>query len=85
MLTKPVYVIATCGYEKAIADVEKAIIKALERQYADVLAPLKDGLAPKIIGKYVQKFTKGTAVIYVVPDEVKFSSCIFFICPVFTP
>ncbi|KAA3490726.1 Ribosomal protein L10 family protein isoform 2 [Gossypium australe] len=30
--------------------------------YADVLAPLKDGLAPKIIGKYVQKFTKGTAL-----------------------
>ncbi|TYH45129.1 hypothetical protein ES332_D11G243100v1 [Gossypium tomentosum] len=55
--------------ENAVADVEKAIIKALERQYADVLAPLKDGLAPKIIGKYVQKFTKGTAVIYVVPDE----------------
>ncbi|KAK8328123.1 hypothetical protein V6Z12_A11G229800 [Gossypium hirsutum] len=57
--------------ENAVADVEKAIIKALERQYADVLAPLKDGLAPKIIGKYVHKFTKGTAVIYVVPDETK--------------
>ncbi|KAL4333355.1 hypothetical protein GQ457_07G004150 [Hibiscus cannabinus] len=56
--------------ENAIADVEKAIIKALERQYADVLAPLKDGLAPKIIGKYVQKFTKGTPVIYIVPDEL---------------
>ncbi|TYJ10676.1 hypothetical protein E1A91_A11G223400v1 [Gossypium mustelinum] len=56
--------------ENAVADVEKAIIKALERQYADVLAPLKDGLAPKIIGKYVHKFTKGTAVIYVVPDEL---------------
>ncbi|TYI56811.1 hypothetical protein E1A91_D11G237900v1 [Gossypium mustelinum] len=56
--------------ENAVADVEKAIIKALERQYADVLGPLKDGLAPKIIGKYVQKFTKGTAVIYVVPDEL---------------
>ncbi|KAA3473775.1 Ribosomal protein L10 family protein isoform 2 [Gossypium australe] len=56
--------------ENAVADFEKAIIKALERQYADVLAPLKDGLAPKIIGKYVQKFTKGTAVIYVVPDEL---------------
>ncbi|GMJ04019.1 hypothetical protein like AT4G24610 [Hibiscus trionum] len=56
--------------ENAIADVEKAIIKSLERQYADVLAPLKDGLAPKIIGKYVQKFTKGTPVIYVVPDEL---------------
>ncbi|KAE8718175.1 Ribosomal protein L10 family protein isoform 2 [Hibiscus syriacus] len=56
--------------ENAIADVEKAIIKSLDRQFADVLAPLKDGLAPKIIGKYVQKFTKGTPVIYVVPDEL---------------
>ncbi|XVF17335.1 hypothetical protein REPUB_Repub10bG0111800 [Reevesia pubescens] len=57
--------------EIAIADVEKAIIKALERQYADVLTPLKDSLAPKIFGKYVQKFTKGgTAGTYIVPDEL---------------
>ncbi|OMO73001.1 hypothetical protein COLO4_27342 [Corchorus olitorius] len=51
-------------------DVEKAIIKALEKQYADVLVPLKDSLAPKIIGKYVQKFTKGTVATYIVPDEL---------------
>ncbi|XWS45008.1 hypothetical protein CRYUN_Cryun15aG0098800 [Craigia yunnanensis] len=60
----------TIFLENAIAEVEKAIIKALERQYADVLAPLKDSLAPKIFGKYIQKFTKGTAGIYIVPDEL---------------
>ncbi|XP_022775011.1 uncharacterized protein LOC111316996 [Durio zibethinus] len=56
--------------ENAIADVEKAISKALERQYADVLAPLKDSLAPKIFGKYLQKFTKGIAGTYIVPDDL---------------
>ncbi|XP_039058576.1 uncharacterized protein LOC120202173 [Hibiscus syriacus] len=56
--------------ENAIADVERAIIKSLERQNANVLAPLKAGLAPKIIGKYVQKLTKGTPVIYIVPHEL---------------
>ncbi|KAG2243449.1 hypothetical protein Bca52824_094708 [Brassica carinata] len=34
--------------ESAIADVEKAIVEALEKQYADVLSPLKENLAPKI-------------------------------------
>lgn len=72
MLNEPVIFFGTRGYEKAIADVEKAIIKSLERQYADVLAPLKDSLAPKIFGKYVQKFTKGTASTYIVPNEVKY-------------
>ncbi|XVE86848.1 hypothetical protein DITRI_Ditri18aG0068200 [Diplodiscus trichospermus] len=60
----------TIVLENTIGDVEKAIIKALERQYADVLAPLKDSLSPKIFGKYVQKFTKGTAGTYIVPDEL---------------
>jgi len=59
---------------KAIADVEKAIIEALERQYADVLAPLKDSMTPKKFGlKYVQKLTKRNSLCpYTVPDEVSF-------------
>lgn len=59
---------------KAIADVEKAIIEALERQYADELAPLKDSMAPKKFGlKYVQKLTKRNSQCpYTVPDEVSF-------------
>ncbi|XP_021861749.1 uncharacterized protein [Spinacia oleracea] len=57
--------------ENAVADVEKSIIEALDRQYSDVLAPLKENLAPKKFGfKYVQKLTKRTVTPYVVPDEV---------------
>lgn len=62
-----------CMAMKAIADVEKAVLEALDRQYADVLAPLKDALAPKKFGlKYVQKITKRNSDPYVVPEEVKF-------------
>ncbi|CAO2834467.1 unnamed protein product, partial [Amaranthus hypochondriacus] len=57
--------------ENAFADVEKAIVEALDRQYSDVLAPLKENLAPKKFGfKYVQKLTKRTVCPYAVPDEV---------------
>lgn len=58
---------------KVVADVEKAILEALEKQYADVLSPLKDNLATKIMGlKYVQKFAKRTVNTYIVPGEVSF-------------
>lgn len=61
-------------YEQAIADVEKAIVEALEKQYADVLAPLKENLTPKKFGlKYVQKLAKRSVCPYLVPDEVRFS------------
>ncbi|XP_074304597.1 uncharacterized protein LOC141639345 [Silene latifolia] len=57
--------------ENAVADIEKAIVEALDRQYSDVLAPLKENLAPKKFGlKYVQKLTKRSVPAYVVPDEV---------------
>ncbi|KAJ4828822.1 hypothetical protein Tsubulata_041098 [Turnera subulata] len=53
--------------ENAIADVEKAIIESLERQYSEVLSPL----GPKIFGlKYIQKLGKRSGEIYVVPDEL---------------
>ncbi|GJR36049.1 hypothetical protein Tco_1211733 [Tanacetum coccineum] len=55
----------------AIVDVEKAVIEALEKQYADVLAPLKENLAPKKLGvKYVQKLTKRIPTPYVAPSEI---------------
>ncbi|KAF2283904.1 hypothetical protein GH714_017082 [Hevea brasiliensis] len=61
--------------ENAIVVVEKAIIEALDKQYADFLSPLKDSLAPKVFGlKYVQKFAKRTGEIYFVPDETKMQS-----------
>ena len=56
---------------KATADVEKAILEALDRQYADVLSPLKDTSAPKTFGfKYMQKISKRSVNMYFVPDEV---------------
>lgn len=57
--------------EEAIADVEKAIVEALDKQYADVLSPLKENLAPKKFGlKYVQKLAKRSVCAYSVPDEL---------------
>ncbi|KAL5558530.1 hypothetical protein UlMin_034741 [Ulmus minor] len=57
--------------EQAVADVEKATVEALEKQYADVLGPLKENLAPKKFGlKYVQKLTKRSLCAYTVPDEL---------------
>ncbi|KAL0909052.1 hypothetical protein M5K25_023574 [Dendrobium thyrsiflorum] len=62
----------TTVLENAIADVEKAVVEALERQYGDVLTPLKDALAPKKFGiKYVQKLaSRSNAGPYTVPDEL---------------
>ncbi|CAK7347233.1 unnamed protein product [Dovyalis caffra] len=58
-------------WSHAIADVEKAIVEALDKQYTDVLAPLKENLEPKKFGlKYVKKFTKRSVCSYVVPDEL---------------
>ncbi|PWZ22658.1 hypothetical protein Zm00014a_009860 [Zea mays] len=58
--------------ENAIADVEKAVIESLEKQYADVLAPLKDCIAPKKFGlKVVQKLTKRNSTVpYTVPEDL---------------
>ncbi|KAK4747499.1 hypothetical protein SAY87_014085 [Trapa incisa] len=57
--------------ENAIADVENAVVEALDKQYADILAPLKENLAPKKFGlKYVQKLTKRSVSSYIVPDEL---------------
>nr|GEU75605.1 hypothetical protein CTI12_AA453550 [Tanacetum cinerariifolium] len=61
----------TFALENAIVDVEKAVIEGLEKQFADVLAPLKENLAPKKFGfKYVQKLTKRTPNPYSVPSEI---------------
>ncbi|KAG2654195.1 uncharacterized protein LOC120653825 [Panicum virgatum] len=58
--------------ENAIADVEKAVIESLEKQYADVLAPLKDCIAPKKFGlKVVQKLTKRNSTVpYTVSEDL---------------
>lgn len=49
---------------------ERAIIKALERQYNDILTPLKDSI-PKRLNMQVQKLTRRQSVtIYSVPSQV---------------
>ena len=60
------------NWQQAIADIEKAIVEALDKQYADVLSPLKESMGPKKFGlnKYVQKLAKRSTCAYVVPDEV---------------
>ncbi|KAH9712773.1 hypothetical protein KPL71_020147 [Citrus sinensis] len=51
--------------------IERAIAEALDKQYADVLSPLKDNLTAKVFGlKYVQKIAKRTVNVYFVPDEL---------------
>ncbi|VVA16266.1 PREDICTED: ZEAMMB73_Zm00001d018133 [Prunus dulcis] len=60
-----------CILENAVADVEKAIVESLDKQYADILAPLKENLAPKKFGlKYVQKLAKRSVSSYTVPEEL---------------
>ncbi|KAL3630223.1 hypothetical protein CASFOL_023207 [Castilleja foliolosa] len=61
----------TFPLENAIADVEKAVVERLEKQYAEVLSPLKENTMPMKFGfKYVQKFAKGNASPYNVSAEL---------------
>ncbi|KAH0455216.1 hypothetical protein IEQ34_015248 [Dendrobium chrysotoxum] len=69
---KRLQLLESCKQAKVIADVEKSVIEALERQYADALAPLKDALSPKKFGlKYVQKLAKRSYLgPYTVHDDL---------------
>ncbi|KAL8472205.1 hypothetical protein ACS0TY_029429 [Phlomoides rotata] len=61
----------TFALESAIADVEKAVVESLEKQYAEVISVLKENTMPKKFGlKYVQKFTKGNSPPYNVSAEL---------------
>lgn len=56
--------------EKAAANVERAIIKAMERQYQDILAPLRDSI-PKRLGIQVQKLARRQSTAhYSIPTQV---------------
>ncbi|KAF4360031.1 uncharacterized protein LOC115699041 isoform X1 [Cannabis sativa] len=56
--------------ENTVANVERAIIKALEKQYNDILTPLKDSI-PKRLNMQVQKLTRRQSVaIYSVPNQL---------------
>lgn len=56
--------------ENAVADIERAILKALEKQYSDILTPLKDTI-PKRLNMHVQKLTRRQSMaIYSVPNQL---------------
>ncbi|XP_031492655.1 uncharacterized protein LOC116259141 [Nymphaea colorata] len=56
--------------ESAIADVERATMKALEKQFNEILMPLKDSIQKKL-GMQVQKFTRRQSVShYIVPNQL---------------
>lgn len=56
--------------EQASADIEKAIFESLERQYSDVLSPLKDNSVPIMLSKYFQKFARQSVDAFFIPDEL---------------
>ncbi|CAN6567895.1 unnamed protein product [Malus baccata var. baccata] len=71
ILDKHRHLLGQCKLDKVIADVEKAIIKALDRHYDDVLSPLKDNLTNKTLGfKYVKKLSRQSISTYSVPNEL---------------
>ncbi|KAG0532195.1 hypothetical protein BDA96_04G087700 [Sorghum bicolor] len=56
--------------ESAVADVEREIMKALEKQYMEILMPLRDGI-PEKIEKQVQRLTRRQSIApYVVPNQL---------------
>ncbi|OEL33227.1 hypothetical protein BAE44_0005757 [Dichanthelium oligosanthes] len=56
--------------ESAVADVEREIMKALEKQYMETLMPLRDGI-PKYLEKQVQRLTRRQSIApYVVPSQL---------------
>ncbi|AQK69101.1 hypothetical protein Zm00014a_042247 [Zea mays] len=55
---------------QAVADVEREIMKALEKQCMDILMPLRDGI-PEKIEKQVQRLTRRQSIApYVVPNQL---------------
>ncbi|XP_057812221.1 uncharacterized protein LOC131026371 [Salvia miltiorrhiza] len=56
--------------ENAAANVERAIIKAMERQYHDILTPLRDSI-PKRLGMQVQKLARRQSTAhYTIPSQL---------------
>ncbi|XP_057440849.1 uncharacterized protein LOC130732865 [Lotus japonicus] len=56
--------------ENAVANIERAIVKSLEKQYSDILTPLKDSI-PKRLHMQVQKLARRqTATVQLVPNQL---------------
>ncbi|XP_010552075.1 PREDICTED: uncharacterized protein LOC104822527 [Tarenaya hassleriana] len=56
--------------ENTASNVERAIVKALEKQYNEILTPLKDSI-PKRLNMHVQKLTRRqSSTLYCVPSQL---------------
>ncbi|XP_043698706.1 uncharacterized protein LOC122649572 isoform X2 [Telopea speciosissima] len=56
--------------ENAVTNIERAVMKALEKQYSEILMPLKDSI-PKKLGMHVQKLTRRqSTTLYSVPTQL---------------
>uniref|UniRef100_A0A0D3DBR4 MHD1 domain-containing protein n=2 Tax=Brassica oleracea var. oleracea TaxID=109376 RepID=A0A0D3DBR4_BRAOL len=56
--------------ENTASIVERAIVKSLEKQYSDILTPLKDSI-PKRLNMHVQKLTRRqSSALYSVPTQL---------------
>lgn len=65
---------------QAVADVEREIMKALEKQYMETLIPLRDGI-PKILEKQVQRLTRRQSIApYIVPNQVYMVALYHAVC-----
>ncbi|KAK4342191.1 hypothetical protein RND71_038007 [Anisodus tanguticus] len=64
------HLLELCKAEKAVANVERAIIKAMEKQYNEILTPLKDSI-PKKLGMQVQKLARRqSTTLYGIPNHL---------------
>lgn len=68
------------SFWKAVANIERAIVKSLEKQYSDILTPLKDSI-PKRLHLQVQKLARRqSATVPLVPNQVSYvHSCFLYI------
>ncbi|KAG2390645.1 hypothetical protein LR48_Vigan07g007500 [Vigna angularis] len=56
--------------ENAVANIERAIVKSLEKQYSDTLTPLKDSI-PKRLHLQVQKIARRqSATVHLLPNQL---------------
>ncbi|RHN58182.1 hypothetical protein MtrunA17_Chr5g0448351 [Medicago truncatula] len=56
--------------ENAVANIERAIVKSLEKQYSEILTPLKDSI-PKRLHLQVQKLARRqSATVQLVPNQL---------------
>lgn len=69
-LSSPLVLTRVVFLPQALCEVERGILAALERNYAEVLLPVSAGATPKM-AKYVNKLRRKQQPLYVVPQQVR--------------